>query len=65
MQYARDDEGHHFCIKQNKTIDNDLIYKYKFPNHLARLKNESETMMTFVLKVQSQSLIISGWYLPG
>ena len=28
------------------------------------LNNESQTMMTFVSKDQSQSLIILGWYLP-
>ena len=27
-------------------------------------RNESQTMMTFVSKAQSQSLIILGWYLP-
>ena len=28
------------------------------------LKNESKTVMAFVLKGQQQSLIILGWYLP-
>ena len=28
------------------------------------MKNESQTMMIFVPKGQSQSLIIFGWYLP-
>ena len=35
IQYARDDEGPHFCINQNKNIDNDLYCSSnEFPNHL-------------------------------
>ena len=33
IQQARDDEGPHFCINQNKNIDNDLYCNYnEFPN---------------------------------
>ena len=38
IQYARDDEGPHSCINQNKNIDNDLYCSSnEFPNHLALL----------------------------
>ena len=45
IQYARDDEGPHSCINQNKNIDNDLYCSSnEFPNHLALL-----TMISFSL----------------
>ena len=38
IQYARDDEGPYFRIKQNNNIDNDLYCSSnEFPNHLALL----------------------------
>ena len=38
IQYARDDEGPHSRINQNKNIDNDLYCSSnEFPNHLALL----------------------------
>ena len=38
IQYARNDEGPHSCINQNKNIDNDLYCSSnEFPNHLALL----------------------------
>ena len=45
MQYARDDEGPHSCVNQNRNIDNDLYCSSnEFPNHLALLTMDKRTI---------------------
>ena len=57
IQYARDDEGPHFCINQNKNIDNDLYCSSnELPNHLALLTMISGTSKIISEDVDNRSI---------